>query len=76
MDINFIISLFVYATLFLLFSLLIGKIYEKVTGTKICIHRKEMQRTRVIYSTPTCETTATFCGDCGKQLTDAKTDCR
>lgn len=30
---------------------------------------------RVIEALVTCETTAAFCADCGKQITQPKTDC-
>ena len=39
-----------------------------------CKHKNKVLR--VIYSVVNCETTATFCEDCGKQLTKPKTDCR
>ncbi len=39
-----------------------------------CKHKQKVLR--VIHSVVTCETTAIFCQDCGKQLTEAKTDCR
>ncbi len=39
-----------------------------------CRHKNKVLR--VIYTVVTCETTATFCQDCAKQLTEAKTDCR
>ncbi len=39
-----------------------------------CKHKNKVLR--VIYSCINCETTATFCQDCAKQLTEAKTDCR
>ena len=39
-----------------------------------CKHKNKVLRT--IYSSINCETTAVFCQDCAKQLTEAKTDCR
>ena len=39
-----------------------------------CKHKNTILRT--IYSSINCETTAVFCQNCAKQLTEAKTDCR
>ena len=41
---------------------------------KKCSHKNAVLRT--IYTSMNCETTAEFCQDCGKQLTESKTDCR
>ena len=39
-----------------------------------CQHENSV--TRTIYSSINCETTTNFCKDCGKQITEAITDCR
>lgn len=41
--------------------------------TEECPH--DIAETRVIESIATCETTAVFCIECGKQLTKPKTEC-
>lgn len=42
--------------------------------TEICKHHKTI--IRVLKITTTCETTVVECMDCGKKLTQPKTDCR
>lgn len=39
-----------------------------------CEHKNQV--TRVLKAVVTCETTAIFCKDCNKQLTEPETDCR
>lgn len=39
-----------------------------------CTHKNIV--TRTIWSAVSCEQTANFCADCGKQLSETKTDCR
>ena len=41
--------------------------------TEICKHIDQL--TEVIEVTATCETTIQVCADCGKQLTEPKTEC-
>ncbi len=40
---------------------------------EICKHQNKI--TRVLIVTSTCETTVVECADCGKQLSEPKTDC-
>lgn len=40
---------------------------------ELCPH--DIAETRVVESVATCETTASFCIECGKQLTEPKTEC-
>jgi len=40
---------------------------------ELCPH--DIAETRVVESVATCETTAEFCIECGKQLTEPKTEC-
>lgn len=53
-----------------------NKLYNITTANlmaKKCKHKNKVLR--VIETVVTCETTATFYQDCGKQLTEPKTDC-
>ncbi|MBS7234259.1 hypothetical protein KHA90_25010, partial [Flavobacterium psychroterrae] len=46
---------------------------ENYSITEVCSH--EIAVIRVIESVGTCETTSEFCIECGKQLTEPKTEC-
>lgn len=46
---------------------------ENNSITEICSH--DIAETRVLNSVATCEITAEFCVECGKQLTKPKTEC-
>jgi hypothetical protein len=39
-----------------------------------CAHTNKV--TRTFWTATNCEQTADFCADCGKQLSETKTDCR
>lgn len=55
-------------------GVLIGKVGSDINHRRNCKHKNKVLR--VIYSCVNCETTAIFCQDCAKQLTEAKIDCR
>jgi len=46
---------------------------EEYSITEVCPH--DIAETRVIESVATCETTVLVCTECGKHLTEPKTEC-
>lgn len=44
-------------------------------GFKVTVCKHTNTFIRVLQSVVTCETTALFCADCGKQITEPNTEC-
>ncbi|MBY0485661.1 MAG: hypothetical protein K2P85_00485 [Flavobacteriaceae bacterium] len=73
METNILINI-IGAAIVIFFTISLGMFFKVIIEGFQCEHKNKV--TRTIYTSHNCETTADFCKDCSKQVSEAKTDCR